>query len=304
MKQKYSGFSLIELSIVILIIGILIAGVTQGSRLVRESRLKTARTITESSDVNSIKDVILWLDAANEDTIATGTLASNEYGNAEQDDAVVGWKDRNVQLSGDIVLAPHQDASAPKYQKSGINGLPSIRFTSDNLGYDDFQFFVENYSIFAVIRPLSAGTQYIVNVSTIDTTSLHGLVFSLESSGFIRFLHRSPYSVNSTSGNFYSTNSWQANKPYITSLVRDINASSAEVWLNNQQYISETATRPRYEPDSLKLVIGAIYFGGTSYSRYFDGDISEVIIFDRALKNSERIDIQKYLSKKYNIALS
>ena len=39
-KNKNGAFSLIELSIVILIIGILIAGVTQGSRLVREAKIK------------------------------------------------------------------------------------------------------------------------------------------------------------------------------------------------------------------------------------------------------------------------
>ena len=65
-KNKSLAFSLIELSIVILIIGILIAGVTQGSRLVRESRVKTAQTLTQSSDVSSIKDLVLWLDATKE----------------------------------------------------------------------------------------------------------------------------------------------------------------------------------------------------------------------------------------------
>ncbi|MFM7621060.1 MAG: prepilin-type N-terminal cleavage/methylation domain-containing protein, partial [Alphaproteobacteria bacterium] len=43
------AFSLIELSIVILIIGILVAGVTQSSRLVNQFRLTSARNITLSS---------------------------------------------------------------------------------------------------------------------------------------------------------------------------------------------------------------------------------------------------------------
>jgi prepilin-type N-terminal cleavage/methylation domain-containing protein len=66
MKYKSSGFSLIELSIVILIIGILIAGVTQGSRLVKQSKVKTAKTLTQSSDAIGINDMVLWLDATNE----------------------------------------------------------------------------------------------------------------------------------------------------------------------------------------------------------------------------------------------
>ncbi len=44
MKQKFkTAFSLIELSVVILIIGILVAGVTQSSRLIIQMRLATAR---------------------------------------------------------------------------------------------------------------------------------------------------------------------------------------------------------------------------------------------------------------------
>ena len=39
-KNQNLAFSLLELSIVVLIIGILIAGVTQGSRLVRQSKIK------------------------------------------------------------------------------------------------------------------------------------------------------------------------------------------------------------------------------------------------------------------------
>jgi len=45
-NNRLLAFSLIELSIVVLIVGILIAGVTQGSRLIRESKVKTARTLT------------------------------------------------------------------------------------------------------------------------------------------------------------------------------------------------------------------------------------------------------------------
>jgi len=48
-----TAFSLIELSIVILIIGILVAGVTQSSRLVRAIKLQTARSITNSSSITA-----------------------------------------------------------------------------------------------------------------------------------------------------------------------------------------------------------------------------------------------------------
>jgi len=51
--KKHQAFSLVELSIVILIIGVLIAGVIQGSNLVTKFRIKTAQTLTQSSPVSS-----------------------------------------------------------------------------------------------------------------------------------------------------------------------------------------------------------------------------------------------------------
>ena len=43
---------------------------------------------------------------------------------------------------------------------------------------------------------------------------------------------------------------------------------------------------------------------GRYVSSYFNGDIGEVIIFTRALRNDERMAIENYLSKKYDIKIS
>ena len=64
--QLKKAFSLIELSVVVLIIGILIAGISQSSRLVRAMKLSTARSLTRSSDVNSIQNLTAWFDATAE----------------------------------------------------------------------------------------------------------------------------------------------------------------------------------------------------------------------------------------------
>ena len=61
MKYK-KAFSLIELSIVILIIGIILAAVTQSSRLISKMKLATAKSLTQSSAVASINNLVLWLE--------------------------------------------------------------------------------------------------------------------------------------------------------------------------------------------------------------------------------------------------
>lgn len=102
-QKNKKAFSLIEISIVILIIGILIAGVTQSSRLVEISRISSARTLTKSSPVHSIKNLAGWYEATLEESFdleidpesTTGskvanwydiTSTSNEKNNASQAD--------------------------------------------------------------------------------------------------------------------------------------------------------------------------------------------------------------------------
>ena len=64
--KNSKAFSLIELSIVILIIGILVAGVTQSSRLVRQIKIKSIQNITLNSPIPSIKDLMMWLETTQE----------------------------------------------------------------------------------------------------------------------------------------------------------------------------------------------------------------------------------------------
>ena len=85
------AFSLIELSIVILIIGILIAGITQSSRLIRAMKIQSARSLTLSSPVPSFKGITLWLES---------TLDESFDSTEAQDQLQIStWKDINPQSS-------------------------------------------------------------------------------------------------------------------------------------------------------------------------------------------------------------
>ncbi len=76
-SQLKKAFSLIELSVVVLIIGILIAGITQSSRLVRAMKLNTARSLTRSSDVNSIRNLTAWFDATAEGVFSSSCATTS-----------------------------------------------------------------------------------------------------------------------------------------------------------------------------------------------------------------------------------
>ena len=64
MKNFYKkAFSLIEISIVILVIGVAIAGISQGIELYQDARLEMARRHTKNSPINVIEDLTLWFES-------------------------------------------------------------------------------------------------------------------------------------------------------------------------------------------------------------------------------------------------
>ena len=86
-SSRLKAFSLIELSIVILIIGILVAGVTSSSRLITRMKVITAQNLTRNSPVSSIKDLAMWYE----------TSLDESFDNAEEseDSPITNWFDLN-----------------------------------------------------------------------------------------------------------------------------------------------------------------------------------------------------------------
>ncbi len=89
-KKLSKAFSLIELSIVILIIGVLIAAAGQGLDLLRDARVAAAQMLTQSSRVGSLKNLILWLETANSASIANSEMVDGG--------TVSTWYDNNPQM--------------------------------------------------------------------------------------------------------------------------------------------------------------------------------------------------------------
>ena len=84
MKEK-SAFSLVELSIVILIIGLLAAGILQGRAIATKAKLQAAQLLTTQSPVHDIENVVAWWE----------TTSANSFDETEAQNAatVSVWKD-------------------------------------------------------------------------------------------------------------------------------------------------------------------------------------------------------------------
>lgn len=273
------AFSLIELSIVILIIGILVAGVTQSSRLVRQFRLKTAQALTQNSPVASIKDLVMWFEASS----ATSIVEAE----AEDGLPVSTWYDINPQSITKYNVTQATANKRPLYSENVINGAPALKFdgTNDSLILSPEYTLNINQTSIVVFKP--------------STATENGMILSTTSNSGGR------YQIIRYQGDAGLITTWNGivYQPAITAsanaqIIAFVQSGSAVQFFSNGTALSAaTVNNETYKFSQ----IGEL---DVNDQGPFDGYIAEIIIFDRALKLEERKAIEAYLGKKYGIRVS
>ncbi len=145
-QKTNKAFSLIELSIVILIIGVLIAGVVSGSKLYDKFKLQTGQALTRSSPVNGIKDLVLWYE-----TSLDASFPSDQNIEGTQ---ISAWYDINPQKQIKNNATQSSSSRRPIFRDNVVNGLPVLRFdgSNDYFDFDGSSLLNTNYTIFAVAQ--------------------------------------------------------------------------------------------------------------------------------------------------------
>ena len=292
MKNKlisHRAFSLIELSIVILIIGILVAGVTQSSRLISQMRLSSARSLTQSSPIASIRDLALWLEST--------SSASFDESATDENSPIPTWYDLNPQTISKINAAQSTANKQPLYISSAINNLPAVKFDGSN---DDMTLGSlsagSNISIFYVIKPTSAHVEGLLD-------SAPGLPYP-----FRNYCE----STCPSDGQFSWWNGGTApavnlglaaGAPAIIYIqtVFDTSVSPAKTlrYYKNGTLISTVTDTNNVDISWTSPRLGSI----NATLVFYDGLIGEIIIFSRTLKAEERTSVTNYLGKKWGIAV-
>ena len=322
LNQKASkAFSLIELSIVILIIGIIVAGITQSSRLVRQSKLKSSQNLTSSSPVASMKGVALWLETAQDESFPSST---------DDESNLIQWNDSNPQTSSKLFAIPAagittSGSTAIKYDTDGINGLPSVKFDGTNTTAGILSISTSSttatpspvtttadpsnanaFTAFMVYKldssAVSGATDYAVLYNGVLDTNGWGYYRDNGASNKRTFRIAPNKSVASTAvlGNqeiatvTYSGSTTKIANLYINGGSNFVTIADNTVVGNNAQSTAVTLLTP-----ATNMFIG----GATSATKAWKGLISEVIIFEGVLKNQDLKDVAGYLSKKYGISL-
>lgn len=306
-RNTRKAFSLIELSIVVVIIGILIVGITQGSRLLQASRISSAQSLTKGSPIASIPGLMAWFETSG--GLDTAVLETDENGFEPEDgDEIITWVDVNPQLTMKKRLTSSADAY-PTYVESGINSLPSLRFD----GTDDVLFSVANlpistgddtYTIVAVFAPDAAvaGNRAVVAQNPADDeTADQSAILRIAADNVV---FEGSSSENSNSVTFASD---VRGTPAVVVVRVDNDATDTVTAYINSNYAitaaSAAGTKANLNLASDSFAVGASNFTAGTSAEFFSGLISEVAVFDRALKRSEILAINKYLSQKYSVKL-
>jgi hypothetical protein len=289
MKKAYS---LLELSMVVIITGILIAGVIAGVGMIRAAKISNTRLFTSKSPAFEISGMIAWYE---------GSLKESFNGSeASEGSSLTAWYDLNPGSNSNVFGATKKNkltsaSSGTKFVGSGINSTPSVNFS----GAANANFIISNSgsstnfyqgtslqnTIFLVIRPSAPS-------STAQTILDSGSSGSPTASISIR-----DNAIILNAGNSISiTTSFAAANDYVVATY--FNTTASQVFVNNATLAAGSGDSGSNQLTG--LTIGTDKSGASGFS----GLISEIIVYNRPLKIQERKDVMNYLSKKYKISVS
>jgi hypothetical protein len=318
--KKNRAFSLVEISVVIVIVMIMIAGLIQGSRLIGSMRITTARNLTNSSAMPWINYIVTWYDAT----------AADAFNESENNDGnkISRWNGAEIRYSDRINTTQVDDAKKPIFVANGMYGLPSIKFD----GVDDY--LVSEYleqsiltyrsgAVFIVFEPKTisstakrsifyqpseCGREFDVGYGFGGSVSKIGLASSSEDCG----------SVNATTS---SLNYVVPNEKIVVSMniyqapMTKGDISNIKIYRNG--YLETTSkvgdgynsalieSTKKYADGSDRIYLGARKTSDSANpSSFFEGLLGEMIVFNRSLNNEDRKEIEKYLGKKWGIKVN
>jgi prepilin-type N-terminal cleavage/methylation domain-containing protein len=267
------GFTILELSIVLIIISIIVAAILTGNNLLTQAKLATARQITSKSPALSIDNLVIWFE--------TTTL------NNAHEDKIENWS--NIAESKKPATQK-EAAKQPQYIDNTINGLPVIRFdgVDDFLSFDGSPILNNNYTIF-IVAARSDGKSNNMILGGTDLTANNNLQIGYESSSFIAKHYDETSIIRYNIGDY--------NAPIFAIHGIEFSSSTGKTYYENGTSKATNKTATANLNGWARSAIGR--FNNINFS----GDIAEIIMFNRVLSNDERKDMEQYLIKKWGIKL-
>ncbi len=279
------AFSLAELSVVLIIIGLLMASITYGTKLIKTSKLIKAKTYTESSPIWSISDIngkrsaVLWLDTIDTDSITTTINGDSKL--------VTKWRSK----VGGSAIQTGVTSIMPEFKEKGLDPYPSIYFDGGDQLTISLSPLVESddtYSI-AIVWQTENDSTAILFQQGIATNRRAALVQFAEGQ----------YGFNGMNNDANLIKDYNLNQLTSSIITIDNSLSNNVALYHNLEDKIETNTA---SPSTLDLEVGNAYISGQNDSTVrFTGHLAEIIIFRSALSEDEAKSVALYLTTKYQI---
>ncbi len=283
-KIKARGFSLVESSVVIIIIGIIIGGIVVGGALIKKSKIISSQILTDSSPVNSITETSTWL----ESTLEKSFGASERNNNS----ALSLWSDiKSSNNPKNNATTVEVSSNSPKYATDAMGYLQAVKFTGGGyLNIDGSSLNGTNYSVVVLEKRQSAsGNNYFIGDSSNTATNRSLLLGYNSDMGVIHSQSGGTLTNATTAGvDSYGNNS----KPRIF-------VFTASGTAGKSTYVNGTLAAS--DPSNTAHLTGVT---NLSIGKNYIGEIGEVITFTKALNREERKSIEDYLAKKWTVKLT
>ena len=275
------AFSLIELSIVFIIIGLLIAGIVAGSSLIKATKLSSARSTTLAAQIVTIPGMVLWLEPSTKDSFLTSQAVDGT--------SITTWyniEPSNFLVKNNLTAAASSDVT---YKDASINDLPSVNITTaGKMSLANFSgSALAQSTIVVVFRPTVAISTTALNIIDSSSSSLTSSI-AIKSDAVV--LNAGTSVTTSTTTN---PASFVKDNDYI--LMVNFNGENSKVFVNN--IVGASAVLNANINTLSGLTVGTDKTGSNGIA----AEISEVIVYNRTLKDTERQDVMSYLMAKYKI---
>ncbi len=274
-------------------------------RVAVENYLMNKWGITQAENVNisnpqTPNSLVLWLDASDSSTINGGSTLTDFA-------AITEWRDKSDNANRAVRFRTSGD-SGVRYRASSMNGYPSMAFDSIPLQVEGS----------AALDVASEASWFIVASTDADTGPQHGVLLSkgydetnfrlsldTASSKGMRFCSgANAVSCANASNGF---NNMQTATPYLfTYRYKEGTPGNADFYKQdaggNKFSLSgvSAANAISNATGSTKIMIGAQATDDAGvFAQGFRGDISEVLMYNYYLSNSEREGIENYLKSKW-----
>jgi hypothetical protein len=286
LNKKYFAFTIIELSIVMLVISAIIVGISSTKLMIRKARLANAQSLTQDSIVGELSDdLVAWYETSLESSFLSSEL-KNDAG------SISTWKDNNINAVNKNNATMTTTAYQPKlYQNAFYDSIPGLRFD----GTDDYL----NFDLSKIVN--SAFTIFVVEQRKSDKVNNYFILGGINSTN--KKIHLGYRYNNSLTIAFYNNDSNYSIANFTTPIPRIhsfiYNGSVGKKYSRNgKDYTGSVFLGPDKTLQPLELATPS------SIGNSYNGDLAEIIIFKRSLKTEEIEAVESYLGSKYGISVS